>query len=92
MLPTEPFKSTARITPEQAERLFPTPREFRVAFNRLTGQQMAVLPNGVKLFTALGVDEGRIYWLQGSGATPGSDVEQILEELNAGKIGLVVRS
>ena len=51
-----------------------------------------MLANGVKLFTGLGVDGGRIYWIQGYGPTPGSDVEQILEELNAGKTGLVVRS
>ncbi len=88
------FKDTVRITPEQAKRLFASPKEFRVAFSRLTGQQMAVLPNGVKLFTGMELSERendrRIYWLKGSGPTPGWDVEQVLEALNAGRTGLVM--
>ena len=87
---SQPVKPTSRITPEQAEQLFASPKKFRVAFNRREGQQMAVLPNGVRLFTAVNADEGRIYWIQGSGATPGWDVEQVLEKLNAGKTGLVM--
>ena len=96
MLPEEQFRGTTRITPEQAESLFASPKEFRVAFSRRKGPEMATLWNGVKLFTGLEFDERkgdhRIWWLQGFGPTPGLRVRQALEALNADKNDLVVKS
>ncbi len=91
---SEPIKSTALITPEQVESLFASPKEFGAAFNRRKGPNIATLWNGVKLLTAQGDrdGEGRIWWLQGFGPTPGLRVEQALEALNAGKSDLVVKS
>ncbi len=91
MLPEEQFRSTARITRGQAERLFATPAELGVALTHCKGSEVSVFRHGVKLFTGLQVDERngerRVFWLQGSGPTPGSDVELVLEELNAKKTG-----